>query len=197
MNGPLPGGNRYLDRPIGRNRVDRDAAHLVIRAIDANALPVHGCLFVVFGMACILSLGLLAMVSERRYDDTTLGFFAPRRNHFGFLWLVSTGVMALFLPWWIRRWHGPASVVDFSRPERLVRRRGTVLAPFSRLECVALREIRDPDGALLVRVSLWHTDGMECDLAEEYDESTARELANEISGFVGIPVRWIESAGVG
>jgi len=194
VNGPPP-PHRYLDRAIGRNRVDRDAAHLVIRAIDANALPVHGCLFVVFGMACILSLGLLAMVSERRYDDTPFGFFMPRRNHFGFLWLISTGAMVVFLPWWIRRLHGPASVVDFNRPERLVRRSGREIAPFSRLECVALREVNDPDGVLLVRVSLWHTDGMECDLAEEYDESAARELANEVSGFAGIPVRWIESPG--
>ena len=193
MNGAEPVPRGYLDRQIGRNRVDRDAAHLVIRAIDANALPVHGCMFVVFGMACILSLGLLAMVSERRYDDTTLGFFMPKRNHFGFLWMVSTAAMVVFLPWWIRRWHRPASVIDFSRPERMVRRSGRVVAPFSRLECIALREIVDPDGAYLVRVSLWHTDGMECDLAEEYEESTARELATEVATFAGLPVRWVES----
>lgn len=180
----------YAGRLYGDTIVDRDSARLVVSARDRGELWLHGCAFVVFAMGCILTLGIMAMVAQTHYGADAASFFAPRRNHLGFLWLTSTIAMVVFLPLWIRYVDRRKMVVVLSRPDAMVRRNGQDVTPFSRMECVRLHETRDAEGVYVYEVALAHTDGMELLVSAGYDERVAMNLANEIGTFTGLEVRW-------
>lgn len=181
---------RYTGRVFGDVEVDRNAAELVVTARERGSLPVHGCLFLLFSMGCILLLGMMAVVSQSRFDAHAGHFFAPRSNQLGFLWLFSTVGMFLVVPLYLRRVYGATVTTTFSRTQRIVSRNGRPVTRFEKIECLQLRERRDPDGRFLYEVCLLHDDGSEKLLSESYDERAAMNLANEIAGFAFSQVRW-------
>jgi hypothetical protein len=185
----LGGADSYLGRAIGRYVLDKDRARLVVHVRDSNAVSIHGCLFTVFAGFCVLVLGVMAMVSQRRFEPEWLSFVGPKRNHLGFLWLVSTAVLLIFLPFWMRRMHGASSQIVVSRTDRSLTV-GSERVRLAKVEAIVLREQHDPDGALMVQMSVSHTDGMDCIVLEDYDEVSVRAVASELARYLGCHVVW-------
>lgn len=181
---------RYTGRVFGDVEVDRNAAELTVTAQERGSLPVHGCLFLLFSMGCILLLGIMAVVRQSRFDADASQFFAPRSNQLGFLWLSSTVGMFVVVPLYLRQVYGATETTTFSRTRRTVSRNGRPVTRFEKIECLQLRERRDPDGRFLYEVCLIHDDGSEKLLSQSYDERAAMNLANEVAAFSFSQVRW-------
>jgi len=178
-----------LGRVVGRYLLDVDRARLVIQVRDAHAASIHGCLFTVFAASCSLAMGIMALISQRRFDSGSWSFVVPQKNHLGFLWLFSTLALAFVLPFWMRRLHGVARQIVASRTDRTLWA-GSQRIPLRKVESILLQERHDPDGALMVRMLVSHHDGMEAMVLEDYDELAVRTLAAELARFLGCPVRW-------
>lgn len=185
----LGGVESYLGKSIGRYVLDKDRARMVVHVRDSNAVSIHGCLFTVFAGFCVLVLGVMAMVSQRRFEADWLSFVGPKQNHLGFLWLISTAGLLVFLPFWMRRMHGASSQIVVSRTNRSLTV-GSERVRLSKVEAIVLRERRDPDGALMVQMSVSHTDGMDCVVLEDYDEVSVRAVASELARYLGCHVLW-------
>lgn len=181
---------RYTGRVFGDVEVDRNSAELVVTARERGSLPVHGCLFLLFSMGCVLLLGMMAVIAQRRYDAEASHFFLPHDNQLGFLWISATVGMFILVPIYLRKVYGATETVTFSRTRRTVTRNGRPVTRFEKIECLQLRERRDPDGRFLYEVCLLHDDGSEKLLSESYEERSAMNLANEIASFTFSQVRW-------
>ena len=187
---PLGDDVPVLAKDIGRFQIDRDRARLTVQRRDSNAVSIHGCLFTVFAAISTLALGVMGMAAQRRYDADTWSFLAPRSNHLGFLWVVSTIGLAVGMPVLMKRMHGAARQVVVDRIHRRLEV-GSERIALRKVEAVLLQERRDPDERLLVRLLVGHTDGMECQVLEDYDEVAVRAVAAEMARYMGCPVRWI------
>jgi hypothetical protein len=83
-----------------------------------------------------------------------------------------------------------ALVFIFRRSDDAFLKGKNKLARLSRFEYVSIRETKDPDRRYIYLLNLVYNDGQQLELHNCYEEREAMNLANEISSFVGCPVKW-------
>ena len=115
-------------------------------------------------------------------------FFAPKKNHFGFLWLASTIGLLVGFPLYLRHTYKPTITFLFNARNGTIFRNNVLVTRFRRVESIRVHEHGDPTGRFLYALSLLHTDGHEQAIYEVYEERDALTLANEIATYVKRPV---------
>lgn len=179
------------ERHIGPFLVERQDKQLSLTLQNQGTLTLHIVALFGFTAASILILGVLAMFKSAQSGVTDHGdFFVPSKNHFAFLWLVSTIGMLIGVPLFVARIYKSPVTFTFNSRNGTVFRNSELVTRFSRVEYIKIHEFRDPDSRFLYALSLVHTDGLELMIYEVYEERLAGNLAKEISTFLHRPVRW-------
>lgn len=156
-------------------------------------MTVKGCFLLLVTMLAIMTLGILSIVQtfgNPTFEDNPSRFFAPTRNHFGFLWLFSSVGMLLLVPLYVTKAYKAALVFTFRKSDDSFLRDNRLVAKLRRLEYFCIRETRDPDNRYLYLLQVVYNDGEEMLLHNGYDEREIMNLANELSSFVGCETRW-------
>ncbi len=181
-------------RKIGPYEVTRDYGLLTLRLPSNTQFGLTGCLLFSLTMLCILFLGVMTVLraadtNQIGTDDATQ-IFAPTKNHFGFLWMVSCIALFITIPVYMSRAYKPALTFTFDRSRDQFAQDNKTVTSLRRIEAVAIRETRDPDNTFLYLLHIVHTDGYEVLIHNAYDEREVMNLANEVGGFLERPVVW-------
>jgi hypothetical protein len=180
---------------VGPFDISTSGDQMVLRLENRGEMTMQGCLLFLFTMLFITLLGIFAVVQT--YSSTTQGssddpslFFAPTRNHFGFLWLLLLLGTVIGLPLYMRQIYKSALVWTFRRSDDAFLRDNRLITRLRRVEYLAIRETRDPDTRYLYLLNIVYNDGEEMLLHNGYDEREIMNLANEIAAFVDTRVFW-------
>jgi hypothetical protein len=173
---------------IGPFALERTPTTLRLRQENRGEFTLKMALFYIFAMGVLLILAVASVIvgTHQATGDALL----PQRNLLGFLWAFGIGAMLVGTPpylYWVYR--SAASFV-FDRETHGVfcgKRRVTA---FRQVEYIRLHEGRDPDSRYLYDVTVVYGDGRLLEIHNGYDERVAMNLANEISRFIGVSVRW-------
>jgi hypothetical protein len=173
---------------MSRISIKREGKRLILTLSPPPARMAFGFLLLFFTLACLTPLGILgimqAAVNEQGSSQSpTLGFTDPHANHFGFLWLVGVGLVAVALPIFAWKLYRANITYSFDRVSGKLTRNGKVIAPLRRIESVRLWQHEDCDDRMLYRLSIIHSDGFEHDIDESYDEAEMWSVAREVADF--------------
>ena len=176
---------------IGPFLVERRREQLSLTLQNQGTLTLHILALFAFMAGSVLVLGVLAMLKSAQSGVTDHGdFFVPSKNHFAFLWLISTIGMLVGCPLFVAHVYKSPVTFLFNARNGTIFRNSELVTRFARVEYIKLHEFRDPDSRFLYAISLVHTDGLELMIYEVYEERLAGNLAKEISTFLHRPVRW-------
>lgn len=179
------------DQHIGPFLVERQPERLSLTLQNQGTLTLHMLALFAFTAASVLILGVLAMLKSAQSGVTDHGdFFVPSKNHFAFLWLVSTLLLLVGGPLFIARIYKAPVTFTFNARNGTIFRNNELVTRFRRVEFIKLHEFPDPDSRFLYAISLVHTDGLELLIYEVYEERLAGNLAKEIATFLHRPIRW-------
>jgi hypothetical protein len=178
---------------VGPFDVRNSASELVLRLENRGELNAQGCGVFAVTMTVVMLMGFLSLL---HVADTGGSFadpaatLAPTRNHFGFLWIVSSVMMLALVPLYVIKAYRSALVFAFRKSDNTFRKDNRVVSRLSRIEHVSLRETKDPDSRYLYLLHVIYGDGNQLLLHNGYEEREIMNLANEISAFVGCRVVW-------
>ena len=188
---PLGYLNPYADYPkqMGHLTVDRTLETLSLRRENAGGVGIEAYLLFGLAMLAITILGFLGMVESGQSAQATgtveaSRALAPTTNHFALFWII--GVIGLFvgIPWYLKKAYGAAHTWTFDKAAGQLSENKRNAVPLRRIECVAIRETKDPDDRYLYLLEVLHTDGYELLLYNGYEERDVMRLAQEIAGFL-------------
>lgn len=169
---------------------------LTLRLENRGSLSLLGCALLAFTMLGVLALGILSVVqtsemsaSVHSFDEPD-SFFAPTKNHFGFLWLLCSALMLVGVPLYVKRAYKAALTFTFRRSDDAFLRDNRLVTRLRRVENLTICETKDADSKYLYLLQLVYGDGHKMLLHNGYDEREVMNLANEIGAFVGKPVLW-------
>jgi hypothetical protein len=178
---------------VGPFDVRNNAGELTLRLENRGELSGKGCALFAVTMTAVMILGFLSILQTLEtggnYGDPSRAF-TPTKNHFGFLWVLSTLMMLVLIPLYVVKAYRSALVFSFRKSDNTFRRDNRVVSKLSRIENVRIAESKDPDSHYLYLLHLCYGDGYEMLLHNGYDEREVMNLANEISVFVGCKVVW-------
>lgn len=179
---------------MARLQVTKTDDRLVLSTrMDARRAAI-GCIGFLAATLCLILLGALGLVFEATRDQPTpdleaAEFLNPLHNHFGFLWLLGSLLLAAIVPFYLLRIQRSADVLSFDREEGTVAHNGRVVTRLPRIEFVRLLETSDTAGRTLYKLSLVHDDGHELALDESYDPEDVQYIGAEITDFLGVDLR--------
>ncbi len=183
---------------VGPFDVSHTTNELVLRLEKRGELSAPACLMFVLTMVIILLLGVMSILHTHgmkangvALDDPSF-VFAPARNYFALLWLVSSLLMIVVLPLYVVRAYNSALIYTFRRSDNAFLKGKQRIARLKHIENISIRETRDPDRKYLYYLNIVYNDGQQMLLYNGYDERTTMNLSNEISAFIGCPVKWKE-----
>jgi hypothetical protein len=182
-----------LTHQVGPFTVANGTDELTLRMENRGELSFRGCLLLVGVTVSILVMGLLSILTNAQTMDKPedpVRFFAPSRNHFGFLWLFGVLGMLVLVPFYVAKAYKAALVFSFCRSADMFCRDGRLVARLSRIEYFAITETKDPDGRYLYLLHVLYNDGDTMLLFNGYDERETMNLANELGSFVGCQTKW-------
>ena len=154
------------------------------------------CLSLVGTMGVILTMGLLSVLQpvqdarSKFLSDDPMHLFAPGENHMAFLWLVSSLLMLVFIPFIVTKAYRGAMTFTFRNSDNIFLKNRRPVTRLDRIEYLILHETFDPDSRYIYRLYVVYGDGREQFLHNGYDEREVMNLANEVSTFVRRPVKW-------
>ena len=96
------------------------------------------------------------------------------------------------IPFYVARTYRSTLVYTFRRSDDVLLRNNRIITQLRRIERVVIEEAADPDGRFLYDLALVYADGLELSLHTGYDEREVKNLANEISKFIGVQISWRE-----
>lgn len=194
---PMTRLNLYGDYPkqIGPLAVERDLESLSIRRENAGGLGVEAYIFFAIAMIAITFIGFMGMMQGGQSAQATgtvevTRTFAPTNNHFALLWIVGIACLIIGVPLYVRKMYGAALVFLFDKRSDFLYENKNRVAPLHRIECIAIRETRDPDERYLYLLEVLHTDGHELLIYNGYDERQVLTLASEIAGFLNCRTKY-------
>ncbi|MBC8134669.1 MAG: hypothetical protein H8F28_02125 [Fibrella sp.] len=194
---PLTRLNPYGDYPkqVGPLTVERSLETLSIRRENAGGLGVEVYIFFAIAMLAITLIGFLGMMQGGQSAQATgtveaARTFAPTNNHFALFWIIGIVCLLVGVPLYIKKAYGAALVFMFDKKTDYLYENKTTVAPLHRVECVAIRETRDPDERFLYLLEVLHTDGHELLLYNGYEERHVLTLASEIAGFLNCRTKY-------
>ncbi len=189
--------NPYGDYPrqVGPLTIERDPDSLSIRRENAGGLGVEVYIFFAIAMLAITLIGFLGMIQGGQSAQATgtveaTRSFSPTNNHFALLWLLGILCLLVGVPLYIKKAYGAALVFRFDKRSDFLFENKARVAPLHRVECVAIRETKDPDDRFLYMLEVLHTDGHELLLYNGYEERHVLTLASEIAGFLGCRTKY-------
>ncbi len=147
-----------------------------------------GFLLLFFTLACLAPLGILGVMQAASHEQggsqpPLLGFTDPHANHFGFLWLLGVGIIAISLPVYAVKLYSANITYLFDRAAGRLTRNGKSIARLNRIEAVQLWQFEDSDDRSILKLSIVHSDGFVHEIDEGYDEAEMRAVAQEIAEF--------------
>jgi hypothetical protein len=182
---------------VGPYEVSHRRDALLLCLANRGELGIKGCALFAFTMLIVLVLGALstlqvatAPAAPHVVVDDPGRFFAPRQNHFGFLWLFASALMLVIVPLYVLRAYKAPLVFEFRRSEDTLLRDGRPVTRLRRIENLSITETKDPDSRYLYLLEVVYGDGHRMLLHNAYEEREVMNLANEISAFVGTGVVW-------
>lgn len=182
---------------VGPFDVSTSRDQMVLRLENRGEITAQGCMLFFFTMMFVTFLGVFAMVqtfTAQPYgstnSDSAAVFFAPRQNHFGFLWLLLVLGTVIGLPLYARQAYKSALTWTFRRTDDSFLRDNRFITRLRRIEYLSIHETRDPDSRYLYLLKIFYNDGQEMLLYNGYEERDIMNLANEIASFVHTSVRW-------
>ncbi|MBB6049713.1 hypothetical protein [Armatimonas rosea] len=176
-------------RTVGSFLVERQPETLTVTLQHQASFTWNALGFFAFMASSVLILGLLATIKSAQWGvSSAADFFAPKKNHFGFLWLASTLGLLIGFPLYLRHTYKPTITFLFNARNGTIFRNNVLVTRFRRVESIRVHEHGDPAGRYLYALSLLHTDGHEEAIYEVYEERDALTLANEIATYVKRPV---------
>ena len=181
---------------LGPFEVTRGADSLRLKLENRGDLSFNVWTAFALIMTVVLVIGLLATLQlslppppHTDIDDPGR-FFAPQENHFGFVWILSCGLMLVLMPYYVIRIYRASLVFTFRRSDDVFLRDNKLVAPLRRIESLVISETCDPDDRYLYLLHLVYGDGRQMLLHNDYNEREIMNLANEIGSFVGTKVVW-------
>ena len=194
---PLSRLNPYGDypKPIGPLTLHRDLETLSIRRENAGGLGVEAYIFFAVAMIAITFIGFLGMMQGGQSAQSmgtveVTRTFAPTNNHFALLWIIGIFCLLVGVPIYIKKAYGAALVFLFDKKSDFLYENKTKIAPLHRVECIAIREVRDPDERFLYLLEVSHTDGHQVLIYNGYEERHVLTLANEIADFLNCRTKY-------
>ena len=181
---------------VGPFVISHTPEELVLRLENRGELSWIGCLSLVFTMGVVLSLGLLSVIQPVQnqkghfISDDPMSLFSPTGNHLAFFWMAGTVLMLGLVPFVVIRSYRAAMTFTFQKRENAFLRDKRRLTRLDRIENLTLQETRDPDSRYLYRLYVIYGDGRQILLHNGYDERELMNLANEVSSFIHVPVKW-------
>lgn len=176
-------------RTVGPFLLERQPERLTVTLQHQASFTWMALAFFAFMASSVLILGLLATIKSAQWGVLTpADFFAPKKNHFGFLWLASTIGLLVGFPLYLRHTYKPAITFVFNARNGTIFRNNVLVTRFRRVESIRVHEHGDPAGRYLYALSLLHTDGHEQPIYEVYEERDALTLANELATYVQRPI---------
>ncbi|MGC4046940.1 MAG: hypothetical protein QM758_24355 [Armatimonas sp.] len=166
--------------------VREDEDRLVLRSEAGSDVTMKAVLFIGITIVCLFALGAISVFSGRSSGQDVL---APKGNNVGFLWAFSTVVMLVVIPWYLSKLHKPSFILELLKKDRSVRREGSIVTRFERVEFVEVSESMDPDGRHTYSVSIIYGDGQELMLEQSYEERDELALADRLAAYIGTQVR--------
>lgn len=151
-----------------------------------------GCGLIVFSVFTNFILGLLAIVSRKNLSQSASDFFAPKSNHFGFMWLATMIIMLVGIPAYILVAMRPVRKIVIDTTSGWMKVGYRDVCKVHKIEYVTLTYAQDTDSRSLSTLQISHSDGMSVEVCETYDERKATELANLIAAHVNVGIRWEE-----
>ena len=180
-----------LDTPrtVGPFLVERQREKLTVTLQHQGSFTWYALAFFAFMASSVLVLGLIATQSAAQWGvSSATDFFAPKKNHFGFLWMFCTVGLLVGFPLYLRHAYKAPITFVFNARNGTIFRNNDLVTRFRRVEGVRVQERKDAAGRYLYALSLLHTDGHEQAIYEVYEERDALTLANEIATYVKRPV---------
>jgi hypothetical protein len=180
-----------LDTPrtVGPFLVERQREQLTVTLQHQGSFTWYALAFFAFMASSVLILGLISTQSAAQWGVVSAtDFFAPKKNHFGFLWMLCTIGLLVGFPLYLRRAYKAPITFLFNARNGTIFRNNELVTRFRRVEAVRVHERKDAAGRYLYALSLLHTDGHEQPIYEVYEERDALTLANEIATYVKRPV---------
>lgn len=194
---PLSRLDPYSDYPkqVGPLSIERDLETLSVRRENAGGLGVEVYIFFAIAMLAITIIGFLGMMqggqsAQARGTLEVARTVAPTNNHFALFWIIGIVCLLVGVPLYVKKAYGAALVFLFDKKSDYLYENKTKIAPLHRVECIAIRETRDPDKRFLYLVEVCHTDGHELLIYNGYEERHVLTLANEIAGFLDCPTKY-------
>jgi hypothetical protein len=176
-------------RTIGPFLIEREREQLTVTLQHQGSFTWYALGFFAFISSSILILGLIATLRAAQWGVVSAtDFFAPKKNHFGFLWLFCTLGLLVGFPIFLRKVYKPPITFVFNARNGTIFRNNELITRFRHVEGIRVHEHGDPSGRYLYALSLLHTDGYEQPIYEVYDEREALTLANELATYVKRPV---------
>lgn len=181
---------------VGPFDVSSTADELILRLEKQGELSLNGCLMFCSAMFSVTILGVVSIFQNNEKSQDGIGsgntsvVFSPQINHFGFLWLFSSILLMFLLPIYVIHSYNSALIYSFQKSKDAFRRGRRKVARLRRIEYVSIRETRDPDKRYLYLMNIVYNDGQQLQIHNGYEEREVMNLANEISSFVGCPVKW-------
>ncbi|MDX1931107.1 MAG: hypothetical protein SFU56_00735 [Capsulimonadales bacterium] len=185
-----------VTRKVGPFDVSAGQDELVLRMPKQGELSFLGCMMFGSTMLAVLIIGVMSVLQNQGSTVRGIGveqpsiLFSLRENHFGFLWLFGSALILFLLPLYVLRAYNADLVFRFRRSDDSFFRGSRRVTRLRRIEFVTIRETKDPDKRYLYLLSLVYNDGQQMLIHNGYDERATMNLANEISVFVGCPVKW-------
>ena len=176
-------------RTVGPFLVERQPEQLTVTLQHQGNFTWSALAFFAFMASSVLVLGLIATQKSAQWDVVSASdFFAPKKNHFGFLWLISTLGLLIGFPLYLWRVYKAPITFVFNARNGTIFRNSELVTRFRRVEGIRVQERHDADGRYLYALSLLHTDGHVQPIYEVYEERDALTLANAIATYVKRPV---------
>lgn len=176
-------------RTIGAFQLEQEPDMLTVTLQHQAGYTWIALAFFAFMASSVLIVGFLATIKGAQWGvSSPSDFFAPKKNHFGFLWLFSTLALLIGFPLYMRHTYKPSITFVFNARNGAIFRNNTLITRFRRVEGIRVKEQKDSAGRYLYALSLLHTDGNEEPIYEVYEERDALALADELAAYVHRPV---------
>jgi hypothetical protein len=179
-----------LHRAPVRFLVEMTPQTLLITRHLGDRLLNWGCLWFGIAMISVMVMGFYAvMMALREGIDDSAGFLDPRRNHFGFFWMITSGLMLVSIPVYVVWAYRSRLTFRFDRTDNSFLRNGRRIGRLDRIECIRIRHEHDPDQNFSYRLIVEHGDGHQQVIDDSYDPMDVRPLAQILSDWLLVPLR--------